>query len=151
MYNRTSNIKQGRYLVFYQRGPMIANDPNFKEDFQKVIKTLDGVLKDHAKVHSATFGLALTTFLTHHLMKTAPNDFVLNYVMQNLSDEITNTINKEIKGDISLVYKTLDKETFVDKYQSKQAKPQTKLVDSYIFDSFFIETIFCIATLYHQK
>ncbi|HAO71841.1 MAG TPA: chromosomal replication initiator protein DnaA, partial [Planctomycetaceae bacterium] len=67
---------------------------------------------------------------------TAPNDFVLNYVMQNLSDEITNTINKEIKGNISLVYKTLDKETFVDKYQSKQAKPQTKLVDSYIFDSF---------------
>ena len=52
---------------------------------------------------------------------TAPNDFVLNYVMQNLSDEITNTINKEIKGNISLVYKTLDKETFVDKYQSKQA------------------------------
>ena len=67
---------------------------------------------------------------------TAPNDFVLNYVMQNLSDEITNTINKETKGNISLVYKTLDKETFVDKYQSKQAKPQTKLVDSYIFDSF---------------
>ena len=67
---------------------------------------------------------------------TAPNDFVLNYVMQNLSDEITNTINKETKGNISLVYKTLDKETFVDKYQSKQTKPQTKLVESYIFDSF---------------
>ena len=67
---------------------------------------------------------------------TAPNDFVLNYVMQNLSDEITNTVNKEIKGNISLVYKTLDKETFVDKYQSKQTKPQTKLVESYIFDSF---------------
>ena len=67
---------------------------------------------------------------------TAPNDFVLNYVMQNLSDEITNTIKKEIKGNISLVYKTLDKQTFVDKYQSKQSKPQTKLVESYIFDSF---------------
>ena len=67
---------------------------------------------------------------------TAPNDFVLNYVMQNLSDEITNTINKETKGNISLIYKTLDKETFVDKYQSKQTKPQTKLVESYIFDSF---------------
>ncbi len=67
---------------------------------------------------------------------TAPNDFVLNYIMQNLSDEITNTVNKEIKGNISLVYKTLDKETFVDKYQSKQTKPQTKLVESYIFDSF---------------
>ena len=67
---------------------------------------------------------------------TAPNDFVLNYVMQNLSDEITNTVNKEIKGNISLIYKTLDKETFVDKYQSKQTKPQTKLVESYIFDSF---------------
>ena len=67
---------------------------------------------------------------------TAPNDFVLNYVMQNLSDEITNTVNKEIKGNISLIYRTLDKETFVDKYQSKQTKPQTKLVESYIFDSF---------------
>ena len=67
---------------------------------------------------------------------TAPNDFVLNYVMQNLSDEITNTINKETKGNISLIYKTLDKETFVDKYQSKQTKPQTRLVESYIFDSF---------------
>jgi len=67
---------------------------------------------------------------------TAPNDFVLNYVMQNLSDEITNTVNKETKGNISLIYKTLDKETFVDKYQSKQTKPQTKLVESYIFDSF---------------
>ena len=67
---------------------------------------------------------------------TAPNDFVLNYVMQNLSDEITNTVNKEIKGNISLIYKTLDKETFVDKYQSKQTKRQTKLVESYIFDSF---------------
>ena len=44
----------------------------------------------------------------------------LNYVVQNLSDEINQIINKELKKDISLVYKTLDKETFVDKYNSSK-------------------------------
>ena len=67
---------------------------------------------------------------------TAPNDFVLNYVVQNLSDEIKQIINKELKKDISLVYKTLDKETFVDKYNSSKTKSGTKLVDHYVFESF---------------
>ena len=67
---------------------------------------------------------------------TAPNDFVLNYVVQNLSDEINQIINKELKKDISLVYKTLDKETFVDKYNSSKTKSGTKLVDHYVFESF---------------
>lgn len=75
---------------------MIANDPNFKEDFQKVIKTLDGVLKDNAKVHSATFGLALTTFLTHHLMKTAPNDFV---IIQTLFAPYLEARNQQIRNE----------------------------------------------------
>ena len=67
---------------------------------------------------------------------TAPNDFVLNYVVQNLSDEINQIISKELKKDISLVYKTIDKETFVDKYSSSKTKSGTKLVEHYIFDSF---------------
>ena len=67
---------------------------------------------------------------------TAPNDFVLNYVVQNLSDEINQIISKELKKDISLVYKTIDKETFVDKYSSPKTKSGTKLVEHYVFDSF---------------
>ena len=67
---------------------------------------------------------------------TAPNDFVLNYVVQNLSDEINQIISKELKKDISLIYKTIDKETFVDKYNSPKTKSGTKLVEHYVFDSF---------------
>ena len=67
---------------------------------------------------------------------TAPNDFILNYVVQNLSDEINQIISKELKKDISLVYKTIDKETFVDKYSSPKTKSGTKLVEHYVFDSF---------------
>jgi len=67
---------------------------------------------------------------------TAPNDFVLNYIVENLSEEINTIINKELKQDISLVFKTLDKETFVDKYKTTNKQPKTTLVDAYVFDSF---------------
>ena len=67
---------------------------------------------------------------------TAPNDFVLNYVVENLSDDINKIISKELNENISLVYKTIDKETFVDKYNSTSAKSGTKLVSSYVFDNF---------------
>jgi len=67
---------------------------------------------------------------------TAPNDFVLNYIVENLSEEINTVINKELKQDISLVFKTLDKETFVDKYKTTNKQPKTTLVDTYVFDSF---------------
>ena len=67
---------------------------------------------------------------------TAPNDFVLNYIVENLSEEINTVINKELKQDISLVFKTLDKETFVDKYKTANKQPKTTLVDAYVFDSF---------------
>ena len=67
---------------------------------------------------------------------TAPNDFVLNYIVENLSEEINTIINKELKQDISLVFKTLDKETFVDKYKTTNKQPKTTLVDYYVFDSF---------------
>ncbi len=67
---------------------------------------------------------------------TAPNDFVLNYIVENLSEEINTIITNELKRDISLVFKTLDKETFVDKYKTTNKQPKTTLVDSYVFDNF---------------
>jgi chromosomal replication initiator protein len=66
----------------------------------------------------------------------APNDFILNYVEKNLAEEITSLVKQQSKKDISLVYKTLTKETFVDKYQGNNKNENSKLVNSYVFDSF---------------
>ena len=66
----------------------------------------------------------------------APNDFILNYVETNLFDEIMQMIKTQSKKDISLVFKTLTKETFVDKYSNNKKSEDTKLVASYVFDSF---------------
>ena len=66
----------------------------------------------------------------------APNDFILNYVETNLSNEIMQMIKTQSKKDISLVFKTLTKETFVDKYSNNKKSEDTKLVASYVFDSF---------------
>ena len=66
----------------------------------------------------------------------APNDFILNYVEANLSDEIMEMIKSQSKKDISLVFKTLTKETFVDKYSNNKKSEDTKLVPSYVFDTF---------------
>ena len=66
----------------------------------------------------------------------APNDFILNYVETNLSDEILQMIKIQSKKDISLVFKTLTKETFVDKYSNDKKSEDTKLVTSYVFDTF---------------
>ena len=66
----------------------------------------------------------------------APNDFILNYVETNLSDEIMGMIKSQSKKDISLVFKTLTKETFVDKYSNNKKSEDTKLVPSYVFETF---------------
>ena len=66
----------------------------------------------------------------------APNDFILSYVETNLSDEIMEMIKSQSKKDISLVFKTLTKETFVDKYSNSKKSEDTKLVPSYVFDTF---------------
>ena len=66
----------------------------------------------------------------------APNDFILNYVETNLSDEIMEMIKSQSRKDISLVFKTLTKETFVDKYSNNKKSEDTKLVPSYVFDTF---------------
>ena len=57
----------------------------------------------------------------------APNDFILNYVETNLSDEIMQMIKTQSKKDISLVFKTLTKETFVDKYSNNKKIQNCKM------------------------
>ena len=44
-------------------------------------------------------------------------------------------IKSQSKKDISLVFKTHTKETFVDKYKDNKSE-DTKLVPSYVFDTF---------------
>ena len=89
-----------------------------KEDFNTWIRPLKGSL------------------VKNTLELVAPNDFILNYVEKNLAEEITSLVKQQSKKDISLVYKTLTKETFVDKYQGNNKNENSKLVDSYVFDSF---------------
>lgn len=66
----------------------------------------------------------------------APNDFILNYVESNLAKNIKEIISTQSKKDISLVFKTHTKETFVDKYKNNAKSEDTKLVPSYVFDNF---------------
>ena len=66
----------------------------------------------------------------------APNDFILNYVETNLSNEIMGMVKSQSKKDISLVFKTNTKETFVDKYKNDTKSEDTKLVPSYVFETF---------------
>ncbi len=70
------------------------------------------------------------------LSLTAPNDFILDYIEKNLSDEITKILKIQSKKNINLVFKTHTKETFVDKYKSDSKNTKTKLVESYTFESF---------------
>ena len=66
----------------------------------------------------------------------APNDFILNYVESNLAKNIKEIISTQSKKDISLVFKTHTKETFVDKYKNDTKSEDTKLVPSYVFETF---------------
>ena len=67
---------------------------------------------------------------------TAPNDFIANYVETNLVDDITNIVKTQSKKDICLVFKTHTKQTFVDRYKNVTKSEDTKLVPSYVFDTF---------------
>ena len=89
-----------------------------QEDYNTWIRPLKGNLVDNT------------------LELIAPNDFILNYVEKNLSTEITGLVKKQSKKNISLVFKTLTKETFVDKYKNNTKNENSKLVQSYVFDSF---------------
>jgi len=70
----------------------------------------------------------------NNLEISAPNDFVLTYVKENLGRTIENLVNK---SDESLIvkFKTLDKSTFVEKLNvSEENKPG--LVQSFTFNTF---------------
>jgi len=66
----------------------------------------------------------------------APNDFILNYIEKNFAKEIKTLVKSNSKKNINLVFKTLTKETFVDKYQNTSKNAEIKLVDGYTFDNF---------------
>ena len=66
----------------------------------------------------------------------APNDFILNYIEKNFSEEIQELVKANSKKNISLVFKTLTKETFVDKYKNNSKNSEIKHVENYTFDSF---------------
>ena len=89
-----------------------------QEDFNTWIRPLKGSLVNNT------------------LELVAPNDFILNYVEKNLSTEIASLVKQQSKKDISLVFKALTKETFVDKYQKNNQNENSKLVQSYVFESF---------------
>ena len=65
----------------------------------------------------------------------APNDFILNYIEKNFSENIKNLVKKHSKQKVHLVFKTHTKESFVDKYKNKKGS-EVRLVESYTFKSF---------------
>ncbi len=70
----------------------------------------------------------------NNLEISAPNDFVLTYVRENLGQIIENLVSKSNESLI-VKFKTLDKSTFVDKLNvSEENKPS--LVQNFTFSSF---------------
>tara|TARA_B100001057_G_scaffold118980_1_gene117635 strand:+ start:86 stop:376 length:291 start_codon:yes stop_codon:yes gene_type:complete len=57
----------------------------------------------------------------------APNDFILNYIEKNFFEEIQQLVKANTKKNISLVFKTLTKETFVDKYKNNRKTLKSNL------------------------
>ena len=65
---------------------------------------------------------------------SAPNDFVLTYVKENLGQIIENLVNKSDES-LNVKFKTLDKSTFVEKLNvTEENKPG--LVQNFTFDTF---------------
>ena len=67
---------------------------------------------------------------------SAPNNFVLNYVSNNLKDNITDVLASK---STKIIFRDINNETFVDKYVEKPAnkrKNNPGLVESFVFDSF---------------
>ena len=65
----------------------------------------------------------------------APNDFILDYIEKNYTEDIKQVLKSQSKKSINLVFKTHTKETFVDKYKNNK-NSQIKLVENYTFDTF---------------
>ena len=75
-------------------------------------------------------------FKENSLEISAPNDFVLNYVSNNLKNHISDVLaSKETK----IIFKDKNNSTFVDKYVEKPSntrKSNPGLVESFVFDTF---------------
>ena len=65
---------------------------------------------------------------------SAPNDFVLTYVKENLGQIIENLVNNSNQS-LNVIFKTLDKPTFVEKL-SVNATESPGLVQTFTFNSF---------------
>tara|TARA_Y100001970_G_scaffold207475_1_gene252820 strand:- start:52374 stop:53663 length:1290 start_codon:yes stop_codon:yes gene_type:complete len=65
---------------------------------------------------------------------SAPNDFVLNYVKENLGQTIENLVRKSDES-LSVIFKTLDKSTFVEKLNVSEENTPS-LVQNFTFNTF---------------
>ena len=75
-------------------------------------------------------------FKENSLEISAPNDFVLNYVSNNLKSHISDVLASK---DTKIIFKDKNNSTFVDKYVEKPAtkrKNNPGLVESFVFDTF---------------
>ena len=89
-----------------------------QDEFNTWIRPLQGEIKENS------------------LEISAPNDFVLNYVSNNLKDHISDVLSSQ---DTKIVFKDRNNSTFVDKYVEKpssRGKNSPKLVESFVFDTF---------------
>ena len=64
----------------------------------------------------------------------APNDFILNHVRENFLDDINDALNG-IDPEKEIIFKTLDKSTFVDKLDSSEDR-NPGLVQAFTFGTF---------------
>jgi len=65
---------------------------------------------------------------------SAPNDFVLNYVKENLGQTIESLVRKSDES-LSVIFKTLDKSTFVEKLNVSEGNTPN-LVQNFTFNTF---------------
>ena len=75
-------------------------------------------------------------FKKNSLEISAPNDFVLNYVSNNLKNHISDVLASK---DTKIIFKDKNNSTFVDKYVEKPSsrrKNNPGLVESFVFDTF---------------
>ena len=70
----------------------------------------------------------------NNLEISAPNDFVLTYVKENLGQIIENLVNKSDES-LNVKFKTLDKSTFVEKLNVTEENTPG-LVQNFVFDTF---------------
>ena len=89
-----------------------------QDEFNTWIRPLQGEFKDDS------------------LEISAPNDFVLNYVSNNLKNHISDVLASQ---NTKIIFKDKNNSTFVDKYVEKPSgkrKNNPGLVESFVFDTF---------------